>query len=274
MPELPEVETIKESLKGNILFKKIVDLEVFCSSVVKYPELPEFIKNIKNKKVKSLGRRGKFLIIKLSGNYNLVVHMGMTGQLVYYDSRGYFDRHTHLIFNFEDETRMHFNDIRKFGGLWLVKKDWDKFVPGLTELGVDPLQEEFSLEKFHKMLENKKGIIKHYLLNQKNLAGLGNIYTDEVLFQAGIQPERLISQISPREREKLYYAIKNILGKAIKARGTSVVNYTDGNGNQGSYQEQLMVYKKLGKPCQICGTSIERIVLGGRGTYFCPSCQV
>ncbi len=274
MPELPEVETIKESLKENIIFKKIIDLEVFCSSPIKYPELPEFLKNIKNKKVKSLDRKGKFLIIKLSDNYNLVVHMGMTGQLVYYASQSYFDRHTHLIFNFEDETRMQFSDIRKFGGLWLVRKDWNKFVPGLKELGIDPLQEEFSMENFQKLLEKKKGIIKYFLLNQKNLAGLGNIYADEVLFRAGIKPERLISHISTQEREKLYYAIKNILGEAIKSRGTSVVNYTDGNGNQGSYQNNLMVYKRLGKPCQKCGTLIDRIVLGGRGTYFCPTCQV
>lgn len=272
MPELPEVETIKESLKAKILFKKIKEADILCEKLIKYPEKPDFIKNIKDKKIKNLQRKGKFLILKLSHNYNLVVHLGMTGQLLYFNSHQSFDKHTHVLFNFEDSSQLQYNDVRKFGALWLVSDGWLRFVPGLSELGPEPLKKEFSLEYFQKAL-NKKSIIKYLLLNQKNLAGLGNIYVDEILFRAEIHPRRPSSELSDLEGEKLYYTILEVLGEAIKARGTSVVNYMDGNSQKGEFQKHLKVYKRLGNPCYNCETPVERIVLAGRGTYFCPECQ-
>ncbi len=272
MPELPEVETIKESLKERILFKKVKEADIMCQKLIKYPESPEFSKNIKDKKIKELQRKGKFLIFKLSHNHNLVVHLGMTGQLLYFSSPQKCDKHTHVTFNFESSDQLQYNDVRKFGGLWLVSDGWLRFVPGLSELGPEPLKKEFSLEYFQKTL-TKKCIIKHLLLNQKNLAGLGNIYVDEILFRAEIHPQRPASELSAPEGEKLYFTILGVLEEAIKARGTSVVNYIDGNSQKGEFQRHLKVYKRLGDPCFNCETPVERIVLAGRGTYYCPRCQ-
>ncbi|PKM83483.1 MAG: formamidopyrimidine-DNA glycosylase [Firmicutes bacterium HGW-Firmicutes-13] len=275
MPELPEVETIKESLKQKIVFKKIQDAEILCPKLIKFPEPAGFIKSIKNKKIKSLERRGKYLIAKLSSHYNLIIHLGMTGQLIYInsDSHPVVDKHTHLFFNFDDKAQLQYNDVRKFGAIWLVKDGSLRFVPGLSQLGPEPLSEDFSLEYFQELL-NKKSIIKYVLLNQKNLAGLGNIYVDEILFRAGIYPERNAQDLSLSERKKLYHAIREVLREAIKARGTSVVNYIDGEGRKGDFQKYLKVYKRVGRPCYKCKTLIKRMVLAGRGTYFCPKCQV
>ncbi|UNC91597.1 DNA-formamidopyrimidine glycosylase [Candidatus Contubernalis alkaliaceticus] len=272
MPELPEVETIKESLKETISFKKIKEVEVFCAKLIKFPEVLQFVKDIKNKKIKSLERRGKYLIIKLTFNTNLVVHLGMTGQLIYSDLPLQMDKHTHLLFHFEDNTVLQYRDVRKFGCLWLVKDGCLRFVSGLAQLGPEPLSQEFSMEYFNTIL-NKKSIIKYLLLSQNNLAGLGNIYVDEILFRAGISPERTAADLSLKEREKLYHTIRSVLEEAIRARGTSVVNYIDSDGKKGSFQDFLRVYRRTGELCFVCSTPIKRIVLAGRGTYFCPKCQ-
>lgn len=272
MPELPEVETIKESLKHKILFKKIKEVEVSCAKLIQFPESLEFAKNIKNKKIKGLERRGKYLIIKLTYNSNLVVHLGMTGQLIYSDFPSEIDKHTHLLFHFEDSSQLQYRDVRKFGCLWLVKDGWLRFVSGLAQLGPEPLGEEFTLEYFQKLLD-KKSIIKYLLLSQKNLAGLGNIYVDEILFRAGISPERAAMDLTPREGEKLYHCIRLVLEEAVRARGSSVVNYIDGEGKKGSFQKYLRVYRRAGELCFTCKTPIKRIVLAGRGTYYCPKCQ-
>lgn len=272
MPELPEVETIKESLKQRISFKKIKEVEIFCAKLIKFPEVLQFVKEIKNKKIKGLERRGKYLIFKLTYNTNLVVHLGMTGQLIYSDLPLPIDKHTHLLFHFEDNTALQYRDVRKFGCLWLVKDGCLRFVSGLAQLGPEPLSQEFTLEYFGNILD-KKSIIKYLLLSQSNLAGLGNIYVDEILFRAGISPERVAADLTPREREKLYHTIRWVLEEAVRARGTSVVNYIDGDGKKGNYQDSLRVYRRSGELCFICSTPIKRIVLAGRGTYFCPKCQ-
>ncbi len=275
MPELPEVETIKESLKQKIVFKKIEDAEILCPKLIKFPEPACFLKSIKSKKIKSMERRGKYLIAKLSNHYNLIIHLGMTGQLIYTkaDAIPMVDKHTHLFFNFDDQTQLQYNDVRKFGAIWLVKDGSLRYVSGLSQLGPEPLSEDFSIEYFEGLLD-KKSIIKYVLLNQKNLAGLGNIYVDEILFRAGIYPERMAQNLSLLERKRLYYIIGEVLREAVKARGTSVVNYTDDQGRKGDFQNYLKVYKRLGNPCFKCSTLIERMVLAGRGTYFCPKCQV
>lgn len=275
MPELPEVETIKESLKDKIVFKKIKGAQLLCPRLIKFPDPAGFIKGIKNKKIKSLERRGKYLIAKLSNHYNLVIHLGMTGQLIFTnaDALPNVDKHTHIFFNFDDQTQLQYNDVRKFGSIWLVKDGSLRFVSGLSQLGPEPLSEDFSFEYFQGLL-NKKSIIKFILLNQKNLAGLGNIYVDEILFRAGINPERAAESLSISEGERLYHAIREVLREALKARGTSVVNYIDGQGRKGDFQNYLRVYKRMGEPCFKCKTIIERTVLAGRGTYFCPKCQV
>ena len=272
MPELPEVETIKESLKQKILFKKIKAVEIFCPKLIQFPDHIEFVKSIKKKKIKGLERRGKYLIIKLTCNSNLVVHLGMTGQLIYSDCPLELDKHSHLLFHFEDASQLQYRDVRKFGCLWLVKDGWLRFVSGLSQLGPEPLSEQFTLEYFQKLLD-KKSIIKYLLLSQKNLAGLGNIYVDEILFRAGICPERFAVNLTPQEGEKLYHSIRLVLEEAVLARGSSVVNYIDGEGKKGSFQNNLKVYRRAGELCFTCETPIKRIVLAGRGTYYCPKCQ-
>ncbi len=273
MPELPEVETIKESLRQKILFKKIKEVRVSCEKLIQFPETGQFSANLKNKKIKALERRGKYLIIKLTYNSSLVVHLGMTGQLIYNQfPPSEFDKHTHVLFTFEDDSMLQYRDVRKFGCLWLVKDGWLRFVSGLAQLGPEPLSDEFTLEYFQGLLQ-KKCIVKYLLLSQKNLAGLGNIYVDEILFRAGISPERCVHDLTSREGEKLYHSIRSVLEEAVEARGSTVVNYIDGEGKKGSFQNYLRVYRRAGELCITCKTPIKRIVLAGRGTYYCPKCQ-
>lgn len=272
MPELPEVETIKESLKAKILFKKIKEARVGCPGLIKYPEPTGFLKQIKQKKVKGIERRGKYLVIQLTGSYFLIVHLGMTGQLFFPGHTIVLDKHTHLVLEFEDQSYLQYNDIRKFGGIWLVPEGCTSFLSGFSQLGPEPLGEEFTLGYFQSLFK-KKTVIKHLLLDQRNLAGLGNIYVDEVLFRVGIHPEKRVDSFREGEIKKLYQGIQEILREAISSRGTSVVNYLDGEGKKGEFQDCLKVYRRRGDPCFQCGTPVARVVLAGRGTYYCPRCQ-
>ncbi len=272
MPELPEVETIKRALSKKILGKVILKVESNFEKIVAQPDFKAFEKIITGKTIESLSRRGKFLLFHLSGSKIMVSHLRMTGHwLVGPEIKK--DKFMHLIFQLSGGQTMAYSDIRKFGRVWLISsRDLGKFEPVL-KLGPEPLGNEFVFEEFSQSLAKNKGKIKVLLLNQQIVAGLGNIYVDEVLYRAGVKPSRPANRLTVTGKKLIFDAIKNILAKAIKYKGTTVVNFTTPEGKGGDFQKHLKVYGKKGNKCPRCQGEIKRIVVAGRGTHYCPNCQ-
>jgi len=270
MPELPEVETIKKQLNRKIKGKKIKKVEVRLAKFVKYP-LEKFKKIVKGAKITSINRRAKLLIIELSNDYYLVIHLKLTGQLIF---NGQPTKHTHLIYQFSDGTQLIHNDLRQFGFVKVVpKKELASFLEK-EKFGPEPLTKEFTLDSFKKLLEKRKGAkIKPLLMDQNFVAGIGNVYSDEILFYAGVQPTRKAGNLKPKEIKKIYQGIKKILPAALNRRGTSADQYVDTGGKEGSYLPLLKVYQREEEPCYICRTKIKRLKMGGRSAHFCPKCQ-
>jgi len=269
LPELPEVETIRRDLEPLILGATIVGVELFWPGSIARPSAQEFEDLISGRTIFRLCRRGKYLIFVLSGGWNLIVHLAMTGRLLLNQLE--MDRHTHALFHLKDGRNLLFVDMRKFGRLHLVK-DTQEVV---GRLGPEPLEAGFTPQRLAHLLANRRGALKSLLLNQRFLAGLGNIYSDEALFQAGLHPQRPAATLSGEEVKRLHRAIREVLFQGL-ADGGSTLNdetYRRPNEEKGRHQERLQVFQRTGSPCPRCGAAIERIVLGGRGTYFCPRCQ-
>jgi formamidopyrimidine-DNA glycosylase len=265
MPELPEVETIKRELEKVVLGKKIIEVYVHNPAVIRQPSVEKFKKVLKGVTIKNILRKAKVLILELSSGQSLVIHLKMTGQLIY-PGNGKTSR---VSFRFSDGTLLDFNDQRLFAELRILD-DWRtlKFIQGL---GPEPFN--LTPEEFKKMLANKKTKIKPLLMDQTFISGVGNLYVAEVLFRAKIHPERPASSLSGKEKEILLKEIKETLLEAIKYKGSSVDQYLQVSGNPGGYVKYHKVYDREAKPCVICKNPIKRISLGGRGTYFCPKCQ-
>jgi len=267
MPELPEVETIRRDLEPLVLGATIVGVEIYWPGSIARPSPQEFEDLTPGRTILRLGRRGKYLIFVLSGGWNLIVHLGMTGRLLV--DRVERDKHTRALFHLEDGHNLLFVNMRKFGRLYLVK-DAQEVV---GRLGPEPLEAEFTPQRFAHLLANRRGALKPLLLNQRFLAGLGNIYADEALFVAGLHPQRRADTLSPEDVKRLCRAIRLVLKEGLKDGGTTLEAYRRPNEEKGRHQERLQVFQRTGGPCPRCGASIERIVLGGRGTYLCPRCQ-
>src|SRR5665648_1264521 len=263
MPELPEVETIRRGLQEKIKNKQIKDAVINVDKIVKEPSLGEFITKIKGKKIKEVDRRGKYIIIYLDSEDKLVVHLGMTGLLIYpYDNKikekEINSKHNHLIFTFTDNTQLVFNDVRKFGKIYLVSNINE--IETLSKLGVEPLEDSFTEEVFVQILNKKKNSkIKSFLMKQEFITGLGNIYANEVLHRSKIHPLRLISSLNKEEVKKLHQQIKLVLSEAIELRGSTVADeaYRDTDSEKGNYAKKLQVYARKKEPCLKCGHPIE-----------------
>jgi len=270
MPELPEVETIKLGLLDKVLGKEIKDVDIKEPKLVSF-EVTKFKKAVSGAVISNVRRRAKLLILDLSNKNSVIIHLKLTGQLIYQGKEG---KSTRAIFYFTDGTRLVFNDWRKFGYFKLVPTDKVEEFFQKQEFGPEPLEKNFTLECFYKILKKKpKSKIKPFLMDQKNIAGIGNIYSDESLFDAGISPLRLIKDLSEEEVKKLYKSIIKILKEAIRYKGSSVDAYVDIEGGKGQFVPHLKVYRRTGQKCFRCGGTIKRITLGGRGTHFCPKCQ-
>jgi formamidopyrimidine-DNA glycosylase len=216
-------------------------------------------------------RRGKYLLLRLSGALILALHLRMTGQLTVEPAEEPVTKATYLILKLDNRTELRFRDQRKFGKAFVYAANT---VPkSLDKLGPEPLSGEFTVDVLAKRLAGHKLAVKKALLNQELIAGIGNIYADEGLFVAGIHPSRLTSSLTQAEIGRLYQAIRQVLSEGIQYGGTSVRDYVNGEGEPGSYQEQLRVYGRKGQPCAVCGAPIAKMNLGGRGTHFCPLCQ-
>lgn len=272
MPELPEVETIRRTLLEHVTNLKIEEIRLIWASAVCGWEDQGFEELVTGRRIKTIERRGKYLMILLDGELTLIAHMRMTGRLNYYPDHQEPEKHTHVVFRLE-HGEVHFSDVRKFGRIQAIPTPLRFSESSLSKLGPEPLTFEFTPEVLKDRFGKKKLSVKAALLDQHVLAGLGNIYVDESLFWAGISPERRVDTLTEAEISKLHQAIQTILQAGIDAQGTSFRDYRDANGDKGSFEQALQVYGRGGKPCQVCGQALERIRLAGRSTVFCSRCQ-
>ena len=273
MPELPEVETLRRSLLPFLPTPVIYDVDILHPSVISPSSESDFRKNLIGKTIVKANRRGKYLVLVLSPQGSLVIHLRMTGQFFYRHPENLSDAkipHTHLIINFEDGSAFHYADVRRFGRICYYETEI--LDTGYCALGPEPFDEGFNLE-YLKTLGKRKAPIKSILLQQHLIAGLGNIYADEALFRARIHPLRVADSLSEFEWQQLHQSICSVITEAVEARGSSISDYLDANREKGSFQTHWSVYQKTDSPCIHCGTPIQRIRIAGRSSHFCPVCQ-
>lgn len=281
MPELPEVETVRRELQRKIKDKKIKDVVIErADQIIQKPSPQQFITQLKGKRIIDLNRRGKYIILCLDSGEKLVIHLGMTGIIIYpYDcmaiqDKGINPKHNHLSLIFNDHTQLVFNDVRRFGKLYLISNLEE--VESIDKLGIEPLEDNFTLEAFQKILSLKKKCkIKSFLMNQTCITGLGNIYANEVLFRSNIHPLRSIISLTKEEIEKLYQEIRTVLIAAVKCGGSTVADeaFRNTDGEKGGFVHKIQVYARQGEPCKKCGHPIEVIRIEGRSSFICPQCQ-
>jgi formamidopyrimidine-DNA glycosylase len=271
MPELPEVETVARGLCAALTGHTITGAKVLWARSVASSEPDAFTRRIAGQTVIDVGRRGKWIVMALSNGDALLVHLRMSGRLLIESGDCLDDRHLRVMFLLDDGRRLSFVDQRKFGRLHLT----DEPEQVLGDLGPEPLSDAFTAQRFEKMLELRHGRIKPLLLNQRFLAGLGNIYTDESLWRAQIHPLRAANTLTHTEVQRLHQAIRKVLAAAINSGGTTLDDqgYRRANGRMGEFAGKLAVYGRADQPCPRCGQTIARIRVSQRGTHFCPNCQ-
>ncbi len=270
MPELPEVETIVRELRPHVEGQRVQTIYVDRPRTVAAPpeDIMRFVQEGSGRRWERIWRRGKFILVDLDNDSHLIVHLRMSGRLVF-KPLGH-PQHLRARFDFTDGSTLYFYDPRRFGRLWLVGDP----TPVIGELGTEPLSDEFTAEVLAALLRGRRGMLKPLLLDQRVIAGLGNIYVDEALFRAGLHPQRQVNTLSAEEIDRLHNAIRTVLTQALAQHGTSFdAVFVRPEGELGRQQEGLSVYGQAGLPCTQCGTPIQRIVVGGRGTHLCPHCQ-
>jgi formamidopyrimidine-DNA glycosylase len=264
MPELPEVETIARKLKPDLIGRTILAADVRWPRTIAVPTARKFSELIKRQKILDVGRRAKYLNIQLS-EYNLLIHLRMSGDMVLRSSKLAPETHDRLVLKLSGSLSLAFNDTRKFGRAWLIADPHGLF----SKLGPEPLGREFTPQWLHAALHKKHRQLKPLLLDQTFLAGLGNIYTDESLNIARLHPLRGSDSVTLEQAEALHEAIRSVLKEGIRRNGASI----DWVYRGGEFQNYFRVYDRAGQPCKNCGTTIKRITVGQRGTHFCPNCQ-
>jgi formamidopyrimidine-DNA glycosylase len=272
MPELPEVETIVRQLEPKLKGQAVEKVEIIDFRVLKNKNPVDFKNQVEGKKILKIARRGKLILIELEKELTILIHLKLTGRIIGFEGkqtkRSSFTR---AVFYFKDRG-FRFDDLRKFGSLSLLGAvEKEAF---LSRFGPEPLDDSFNLESFIFLLSRQgRKKIKPLLMDQSFIAGIGNIYADEILHFASVRPDRPVYTLTPVEVKKVFEGIKKVLTEAVEAKGTSFRDYVDFSGQKGDYLYRLKVYQRTGKPCCSCGKPIKRIRLGGRGTHFCPSCQ-
>lgn len=273
MPELPEVETVVRSLRPHITGRAIEFVATSGLKLRKSIDLSKLKRLCKNTHIKSITRQGKYILITLDSAAILLIHLGMTGRLVMAQASQERPKHTHVVFGLSDGKELRFIDARRFGLVGGYRKDEALKVEELQGLGVDPLSRAFTAAKLAQELAGSRRVVKDFLLDQRHVAGLGNIYVCEALFHAGISPQRTAGDLKKDEIIRLHTAVVEILRQAVARRGTTLRDYVDGDGRPGEQQSHLSVYGRTGKPCIVCQEKIHRLVQGARSTFFCPTCQ-
>lgn len=273
MPELPEVETVKRGLEPNILGKQIVGADVYRRDLrIEIPSTLE--KELTGARIDSIKRRSKYLLIDYGKKNLLVIHLGMSGKLLYSKVAGYKkQKHDHLKIKLNDDNIIIFNDARRFGLVTLIEKDSLNEHKLFSHLGAEPLTDGFNGQYLQEKLKNKTINIKQAIMDSKNLVGVGNIYASESLFRTGINPQKNANKISLKKLNELANNIKQVLSEAIESGGSTLRDYVRSDGDVGYFQHNFRVYGRENQPCVICSTPIKRIVQQGRSTFFCPKCQ-
>ena len=264
MPELPEVETVKETLKKIVLNKKIREVDVLYPKIIEYPSVSEFIDILKDKEIKDINRRGKWLMFNL-GDYILLSHLRMEGKFFLKNHNDEINKHEHVIFKF-DNSELRYRDTRKFGKMYLYKTNEVNDKKPLNELGLEPWDNNLTSNYLIEKYKNKKLPIKTVLLDQSIIVGIGNIYADEILFLSKINPLTKCCDLSKRDCEKIIKNTREVLEKAIKLGGTTIRSYESSEGVHGLFQNELYVHSKENEKCPICNNTIKKIRVGGRGT--------
>lgn len=272
MPELPEVETVKETLKLKLIGKKIKDVKVYYDGIIAYPEVKEFSKQIKNLLIKDIKRRGKWLMFDLD-NYYLLSHLRMEGKYFFKNKEDKLDNHEHVVFTLDDDEELRYRDTRKFGKMYLIKKEDINSIGPIKDLGLEPWDDNLNINYLKDKYKNKRLPIKTVLLDQSIIVGIGNIYADEILFLSKLNPLIKCCDLKDNDLDNIIKYTKEVLEKAIKLGGTTIRTYTSVDGVHGRFQNELLIHGKDKDVCPNCGQPIEKIRVGGRGTYYCINCQ-
>lgn len=274
MPELPEVETICQGLRAALVGRQVAYAEVLRSESIAYPKPAAFSSCLTGHHILGVKRRGKYLLFELDHGATLVVHLGMSGRLLLKQKSNGIGVHLRVRILLDDRSELHFEDVRVFGRLWYIPKGkmCEEIILGLSKLGLEPL-EHFTGQDLKAGFVGRRQAIKPALLDQRVVAGLGNIYADEALFKAKIHPTIGVDDLSYADWQRLAYAIKDVLMISINQGGSTLRDYTNAQGVNGSYQHYAWVYGRVNEPCRVCRCPIERIRLSGRSCHFCPSCQ-
>ena len=277
MPELPEVETIRRDLASRIVGRRVAGAWVSpdAARLVQRETAESFCRRLAGRTIEEVGRRGKYLLLRLDGGLTWIVHLRMTGGLIHARGGCPQDRPTgpsgflRARFRLDDGSELCYVDMRKLGTMWLVEDE--SAVVG--KLGPEPLGEGFGPGELQALLARRSAPVKAVLMDQAAIAGIGNVYADEALFEARIHPRKAARRLSRKAAERLHGAIRHVLVEALGDRGSSFRNYVDAQGEQGTHQFHVKVYQQTGEPCLRCGTAIRRITVGGRSTHYCPRCQ-
>lgn len=272
MPELPEVETVKEALKLEVLNKKIMDVNIIYNNIIEYPKVEDFKKQIINQTINDIKRRGKWLMFELD-NYYLLSHLRMEGKYHIRKLNDPYNKHEHVSFIFSDNTELRYMDTRKFGRMHLIKKEELNARKPINELGLEPFDDNLSIAYLHEKYSKKRLPIKTVILDQSIIVGIGNIYADEILFLSKINPLKKANELNNDELNSIIKYTREVLKKAIKLGGTTIRSYESSEGVHGRFQNELLVHGKEKEKCPNCNNELLKIKVGGRGTYYCPDCQ-
>jgi formamidopyrimidine-DNA glycosylase len=278
--ELPEVEVMRRDLEKEVVGKRIRDVDVrpqrgAMRIIRRHSRRKEFADRLSGKKITKVERKGKYVLLYLEDNDVLVVHFGMSGQFLRGTKRQSLPQHTHVVMEFQQGGDLRFVDPRTFGEMFVTSVDGLGKVRELDHIAIDPLEDTFTWQEFSYELGRRAAKLKPLLMDQKFVSGLGNIYSDEVLFAAGLRYDRMSDSLSSQEVRRLYRAMREVVQESIRFRGTTLSDeaYVDLFGKPGEFQGELKVYGRKGLPCRRCRTPIDVVKLGGRNSYFCPQCQ-
>ena len=272
MPELPEVETVKETLKRKVLNKTITDVIVRYDGIIESPSVINFTNKLKGQTIKDIKRLGKWLIFCLN-DYYLLSHLRMEGKYFLKDSSCEYTKHEHVIFKFSCGTDLRYQDTRKFGKMLLVDKDKLNDARPIKELGLEPWDKNLDKDYLKNKYSSKRLPIKTVILDQSIITGIGNIYADEILFLSKINPLTKVNLLTDIDLDNIIINTKKVLDKAIEEGGTTIRSYTSDLGVTGRFQNSLYVHCRENEKCLVCDSTILKTRVGGRGTYYCPDCQ-
>ncbi len=271
MPELPEVETIVRDLRRRVVGRAIGGVQIVPGSPSPVTGLSPaaFAGGLAGRRIEGIDRRGKYLLLALGDGPTLIAHLRMTGALLHRRAADPPDRYVRAVLTLDDGSELRLADMRKFGTLQLAADP----ARALAGLGVEPLSGEFTAERLAALARGRKAPLKSFLLNQALVAGIGNIYADEALFEARLDPRRTTGSLSAGEVEGLRAAVRVVLERGVRNRGVSFRDYRDADGNAGANQNHVRVFRRSGQPCYVCGSPIARVKVAGRSTHYCPRCQ-